>query len=73
MAYEPSERRKRMQELMRPIDIQIMMCDDVQDLFALASMMIVTSKNIFKHQLGKDGTIRVLEHIIGDLEREDDK
>jgi hypothetical protein len=45
-----------MTELMQPIDRQIMMCDDVQDLFALASMMVVTSKNIFKQQLGKDGT-----------------
>jgi len=70
MAYEPSERQKRMRELMRPIDKQIMMCDDVQDLFALASMMMVTSKNIFKQQLGKDGAIRVLEHIIEDLERD---
>jgi hypothetical protein len=70
MAYDPSERQKRMQELMRPIDRQIMMCDDVQDLFALASIMMVTSKNIFKNQLGKEGAIRVLEKVVEDLKYE---
>ena len=70
MAYEPSQRKERMMELMKPIDRQIMMCDDVQDLFALASIMMVTSKNIFKQQLGRDGAARILEHIIEDLERE---
>lgn len=73
MAYEPSERQKRMTELMMPIDRQIMMCDDVQDLFALSSIMMVTSKNIFKQQLGTDGAIRILEKIIEDLERESER
>ena len=70
MAYDPSERQKRMQELMQPIDRQIMMCDDVQDLFALASIMMVTSKNIFKNQLGREGAIKVLEKVVEDLKYE---
>jgi hypothetical protein len=70
MAYEPSERQKRMKELMRPIDMQIMMCDDVQDLFALASIMVVTSKKIFRDQLGRDGAISVMEKVLEDLKNE---
>ena len=72
MSYRPDERRQRMRELMQPIDRQIMMCDDVQDLYALASIMVITSKNIFKQQLGRDGTISIFEHIMKDLERETD-
>lgn len=67
MAYTPDEREKRMKELMRPIDMQIMMCDDVQDLFALASIMMVTSKNIFREHLGSKYTAEMLEKIAEDL------
>jgi hypothetical protein len=59
-----------MRELMIPIDKQIMMCDDIQDLFALASIMTVTSKNIFIQQLGKKGAIEIFEKIMEDLENE---
>ena len=67
MAYTPDKREKRMRELMAPIDMQIMMCDDIQDLFALASIMMVTSKNIFKENLGADYTANILEKIAEDL------
>lgn len=67
MAYTPDEREKRMKELMAPIDMQIMMCDDVQDLFALASIMMVTSKNIFREHLGARHTAEMLEKIAEDL------
>ena len=70
MAFDPSDRKDRMKELMRPIDRQIMLCDDVQDLFALASIMTVTSKNIFKAQLGREGAIQIFEKIMEDLENE---
>ena len=49
------ERIKIMKELMRPIDRQIMMCDDKNDLLMLASIMMTTSKNIFIAQLGAEG------------------
>lgn len=67
MSYDSSERHQRMRELMQPIDRQIMMCDDVQDLYALASIMVITSKNIFENQLGTSGAISIFEHIIKDL------
>ena len=70
MAYDPSNRNTRMKELMKPIDRQIMMCDDVQDLFALSSIMVVTSKNIFVQQLGRKGAIEIFEKVLEDLENE---
>ena len=70
MAFDPSERRDRLKELMKPIDRQIMMCDDVQDLFALSSIMVVTSKNIFVQQLGRKGAIEIFEKVLEDLENE---
>lgn len=70
MAYKPEERMARMKELMKPIDSQIMMCDDVQDLIALASIMIITAKIIYVQQLGTDGTKAILNKIMETLDNE---
>jgi hypothetical protein len=48
--------QERMRELMRPIDTQIMMCDNRDELLMLASIMMTTSKNIFRDQLGEEGS-----------------
>jgi hypothetical protein len=66
MAYDPSERMDRMKELMKPIDSQIMLCDDKQDLLALASIMAVTAKNILVQHIGEDGARAVLSHLVKD-------
>lgn len=50
------ERIDRMKELMKPIDRQIMMCDDKNELLMLASIMLTTSKQIFRTQLGEEGS-----------------
>lgn len=60
MTYKPEERMARMKELMKPIDQQIMMCDDEQDLLALASIMAATAKGIFVQRLGKEAAREVL-------------
>jgi hypothetical protein len=67
MAYDPKNRIERMKELMKPIDIQIMMCDDTQDLFALASAMLVTSKQIFVSQIGKKGAREIFERVLKEI------
>ena len=67
MAYDPKHRLERMKELMKPIDSQIMMCDDTQDLFALASAMLVTSKQIFVSQIGKKGAREIFERILKEI------
>ena len=42
----------RMEELMRPIDRQIMMCDNTEDVLMLASNMLITAKMIYVQNLG---------------------
>jgi hypothetical protein len=46
---------KRMSELMSPVDQQIMMCDDRQDLLMMACAMLQRVNEIFTQELGKTG------------------
>lgn len=48
--------RQRMQELMAPVEQQIMMCDNRQDLLMMACAMMQRTHEIFLHELGEDGT-----------------
>lgn len=46
--------KKRMQELMLPINKQIMMCDNQEDLLMMACAMLQRTDEIFVQLLGKD-------------------
>ena len=46
------EVQDRMKELMKPIDERIMMCDNVEDILMLASIMMTTSLGILRTTLG---------------------
>jgi hypothetical protein len=67
MAYNNEERVARMKELMKPIDVQIMMCDDSQDLLALASIMAVSAKNIYLPIIGKEGAREVFKTLLKEI------
>ena len=56
-----SEHRQRMIELMKPINQQIMMCDDKSDLLMMASAMIIFAKDIFDHEIGINGRKRMFK------------
>lgn len=65
------ERRKtilRMEELMRPIDRQIMVCDNVEDVLMLASNMLVTAKNIYVQNLGGSGTKELFQKLTDEID-----
>ena len=47
--------KERMAELMAPIEQQIMMCDDRNDLLMMASAMLVSVKDIFDSEIGEEG------------------
>jgi hypothetical protein len=47
--------KKRMMELMEPINRQIMMCDDREDLLMLASCMMILVKDLFDNEIGEEG------------------
>ena len=68
MAYNKKKTLSRMQELMQPIDRQIMMCDNVEDLLMLASNMLVTAKSIYVQNLGGSGTKELLQRLTDEID-----
>jgi len=58
----------RMQELMGPIDMQIMMCDNTEDVLMLASTMLVTAKNIYVQNLGGKSSKELLQKIVDEID-----
>jgi hypothetical protein len=59
-----SDVRNRMAELMEPIDKQIMMCDNREDLLMLACAMLTSVKTIFDQELGKKARIQLFKDYI---------
>lgn len=57
---EKIQQIRRMRELFRPIDRQIMMTDDKNDLILLATVMLTTSKKILEQQFGKESTVSLI-------------
>jgi len=53
-------RRRRMRELFRPIERQILMTDDESDLVMLASLMMTTSKDILVQRIGSEKAKRMI-------------
>jgi hypothetical protein len=47
--------QQRMAELMEPIDCQILMCDNREELLMLACAMLTSVKDIFDQEIGLDG------------------
>ena len=50
----------RMEELCAPIDKQIMMCDDKDDVLMLACLMLSKCKTIFDLQIGYNGRKEIM-------------
>ena len=55
---------KRMAELMAPIEQQIMMCDNREDLLMMACAMMTTVKDIFDRELGETGRKHMFEDFV---------
>jgi hypothetical protein len=53
--YDPDQVRQRMDELMGPIDRQIMMSDSREELLMIACAMMQRTTEIFEAQLGVEG------------------
>jgi len=56
--------QKRLEELMRPIDQQILMCDNREDVLLLACGMMTTAKAIFDNELGEAGRKTMFEGML---------
>ena len=58
------EIKHRMIELMNPIDKQIMMCDDKQELLMLACAMLQRVTEIFDQELTVNGRKKMFEDLV---------
>lgn len=58
------QRIKRIEELMKPIDQQIMMCDDPKDLMLFASSMLASAKHILIVNVGREQTRKIFEEVM---------
>jgi hypothetical protein len=60
---DPNHVEQRMLELIRPIDMQILMCDDRHDLLMLACAMSQRVIEILDQQIGVEGRKKLLKGI----------
>ena len=56
--------KNRMAELMAPVEQQIMMCDDRQELLMMACAMMQRTHEIFLQELGENGTKLMYEDLV---------
>jgi hypothetical protein len=55
---------KRMDELMAPVEQQIMMCDDRRELLMMACAMMQRTHEIFLQELGENGAKLMYEDFV---------
>ena len=56
--------RKRKAELMAPLEMQIMMCDDKNEVLILAAAMAERAYSIFKDQYGRHSAVKLISTMI---------
>jgi len=56
--------KERMQEMFVPIDRQIMMCDNYNDLLMLASAMLTSAVRIYDSQLTEEGRKKLMKRYV---------
>ena len=57
---------ERMAELMRPVDQQIMMCDNQEDLLMMACAMLQRVNEILDSSIGAEGRKRIVGGSLND-------
>ena len=55
---------KRMNELASPIERQILMCDNREDLLMMACVMLQRTREIFDQELTVEGRKRMFEDLV---------
>ena len=59
--YDKELVRTRMAELMEPMDRQVMMTDDPQEMLMIACAMMQRTNEIFQQVLGEEGARKMYE------------
>lgn len=70
---DEGELRQRKRELIIPIDRQIMMCDDANDILIFAAAMVERGYKILKNQYGKEGALKLTQTMIEIVDDNDSK
>lgn len=63
-AYDKKKVNDKMNELMKPVDQQIMMCDDEKEVLMMACAMLQRVATIFDIQMGPDGRKEVFKTLV---------
>jgi len=58
------EDANRMADLMQPLDQQIMMCDNANEMLMLACAMLHRTHEIFEQILGEEGSRQMFKELI---------
>jgi hypothetical protein len=53
-----------MAELMEPVNKQILMCDNREDVLMLACAMLTLVRSIFDQELGEDGRKKMFKDLV---------
>ena len=64
MDRDRSEMQARMAELMLPIEKQILMCDNRQDMLMMACAMLQRTREIFDAELGEPGRKLMFQELV---------
>jgi len=59
-----SEIQKRMADLMRPIEQQILMCDDREDQLMMACAMLQRTRELFDYHIGEEGRKKMFKDLV---------
>ena len=63
--------RKRKAELMAPLEMQIMMCDDKNEVLILAASMAERAYSIFNEQYGSANAVKLISTMIEIVDEKD--
>ncbi len=63
-AHDKKKINDRMNELMKPVDQQIMMCDDEKEVLMMACAMLQRVATIFDIQLGPGGRKEMFKTLV---------
>ena len=63
-AYDKKKVNDQMNELMKPVDQQIMMCDDEKEVLMMACAMLQRVATIFDIQMGPDGRKEMFKTLV---------
>jgi len=62
--YDENKVSARMEELIKPVDQQIMMCDDEKEVLMMACIMLQRVSTIFDIQLGVEGRKKMFKTLV---------